>query len=77
MTAPRSGFFDRSGKLAVENTGVTPDIDVENFPKDLIAGRDPQLERAVAEALRLLKEIRATGCQSSRRRLPGGNGSRN
>ena len=56
MTAPRSGFFDRSGKLAVENTGVTPDIDVENFPKDLIAGRDPQLERAVAEALRLLKE---------------------
>jgi len=56
MIAPRGGFFSREGKWAVENEGVTPDIDVENFPKDVIAGRDPQLERAVQEALRLLKE---------------------
>jgi tricorn protease len=40
----------------VENEGTAPDIDVENWPKDMIAGRDPQLERAVDEALRLLKE---------------------
>jgi hypothetical protein len=32
------------------------DVDVENWPKDVIAGRDPQLERAVQEAIRLLKE---------------------
>ena len=50
------GFFTRDGKWAVENEGVGPDIDVENFPKDVIAGRDPQLERAVSEALRMLKE---------------------
>ena len=56
MIAPRGGFFTREGKWAVENEGVGPDIDVENWPKDVIAGRDPQLERAVAEALRLLKE---------------------
>jgi tricorn protease len=56
MIAPRGGFFTRDGKWAVENEGVGPDIDVENFPKDVIAGRDPQLERAVQEALRLLKE---------------------
>jgi tricorn protease len=56
MIAPRGGFFDRSGKWAVENEGVTPDIDVENWPKDVIAGHDPQLERAVQEGLRLLKE---------------------
>ena len=31
-------------------------VDVENRPKDVIVGRDPQLERAVAEAMRLLKE---------------------
>jgi len=30
-------------------------IDVENWPKDVIAGKDPQLERAVDEAMRLLK----------------------
>lgn len=56
MIAPRGGFFTRDGKWAVENEGTPPDIDVENWPKDVIAGRDPQLERAVAEALRLLKE---------------------
>ena len=56
MIAPRGGFFTREGKWAVENEGTAPDIDVENWPKDVIAGRDPQLERAVDEALRLLKE---------------------
>ncbi|MEP6707731.1 MAG: S41 family peptidase, partial [Pyrinomonadaceae bacterium] len=56
MIAPRGGFFTREGRWAVENEGVTPDIDVENWPKDVIAGGDPQLERAVAEAMRLLKE---------------------
>jgi len=56
MIAPRGGFFTRDGKWAVENEGVGPDIDVENWPKDVIAGRDPQLERAVTEGLRLLKE---------------------
>jgi len=54
MIAPRGGFFTRDNKWAVENEGVAPDIEVENFPKDVIAGRDPQLERAVQEALRLL-----------------------
>ncbi len=56
MIAPRGGFFTRDGKWAVENEGVGPDIDVENWPKDVIAGRDPQLERAVEEAMRQLKE---------------------
>jgi tricorn protease len=63
MIAPRFGFFSRDDQFAVENEGVAPDIDVENFPKDVIAGRDPQLERAVQEAMRLLstwKNDRAT-----------------
>jgi tricorn protease len=53
--APRFGFFGRTGKWAVENEGVSPDIDVENWPKDVAAGHDMQLERAVQEALRLLQ----------------------
>lgn len=56
MIAPRGGFFNREGQWDVENKGIAPDIDVENWPKDVIAGHDPQLERAVAEALRMLKE---------------------
>jgi tricorn protease len=55
MIAPRGGFFTRDGKWAVENEGVAADIEIENFPKDVIAGRDPQLERAVEEAMKLLK----------------------
>jgi len=63
MIAPRGGFFTRNNTWAVENTGTSPDIDVENWPKDVIAGHDPQLERAVAEGMRLLQEhpvVRAT-----------------
>jgi tricorn protease len=56
MIAPRGGFFDLNGKWAVENVGTSPDIDVENWPKDAIAGHDPQLERAVAEAMRMERE---------------------
>jgi tricorn protease len=56
MIAPRGGFFARDGKWAVENEGVGPDIDVENWPKDVNAGHDAQLERAVQEAMRMLKE---------------------
>lgn len=56
MIAPRGGFFTRDGKWAVENEGTAPDIDVENWPKEVINGHDPQIERAVQEAMRLLKE---------------------
>ncbi len=56
MIAPRGGFFDRDGNWAVENEGVAPDIDVEYTPSEVIAGRDPQLVRAVEEAMRLLRE---------------------
>jgi len=53
--APRGGFFARDNRWAVENEGVAPDVDVENWPKEVIAGRDPQLERAVEEGMRQLK----------------------
>jgi len=53
--APRGGFFARDGKWAVENEGVAPDIDVENTPKEVIAGHDPQLERATDEAMKQLQ----------------------
>jgi tricorn protease len=56
MIAPRGGFFDAAGHWAVENEGVTPDVDVENWPKDVIAGHDPQLEKAVEVAMQQLKE---------------------
>lgn len=54
MVAPRGGFFDLDGNWAVEGEGVAPDIQVIQDPKNVSAGNDPQLEKAVQEALRLL-----------------------
>lgn len=54
FVAPRGGFIDVNGAWAVEGEGVAPDIEVRNDPAPVIAGRDPQLEAAVEEALRLL-----------------------
>jgi tricorn protease len=56
ITAPDLAFYDLEGRWAVENEGVEPTIEVENTPAAVIAGRDPQLERAVQEALRLLEQ---------------------
>lgn len=53
---PEFGFANTQGEWVIEGHGVDPDIDVENDPKAVIAGRDPQLERAVAE---LMKKIQA------------------
>ena len=55
MVAPRGGFYDVNGQWAVEGVGIPPDIAVEQTPADVIKGKDPQLERAVQEALNLLK----------------------
>jgi tricorn protease len=52
MVAPRGGFYDTDGKWAVEGVGISPDVLVEQTPKDVIAGRDPQLEKAVEIALK-------------------------
>lgn len=54
VTAPRVAFWSPEGDWAVENRGVSPDIDVELDPKAWREGRDTQLEKAVQVALELL-----------------------
>jgi len=49
-------FMDTEGNWAVENEGVTPDIEVIDLPELVAAGRDPSIERAVEE---LLKDLQA------------------
>jgi tricorn protease len=56
ITAPGLAFYDLQGRWSVENEGITPDIEVEYTATDVIKGHDPQLERAVKEALRLLDQ---------------------
>ena len=49
---PNRAAYDPSGaSWGIENVGVAPDFDVEITPADVIAGRDPQLEKAIEVAL--------------------------
>ncbi len=52
------GIYDLKGQWVVENEGVAPDIELDNLPADLAAGRDPQLQRAVAEVLKQIEAQR-------------------
>lgn len=45
-------FLDTQGNWAVENEGVTPDIEVIDRPELVAQGRDPSIERAVQELLK-------------------------
>jgi tricorn protease len=56
ITAPGLAFYDLNGKWAVENEGIVPDFEVEYSAAEVIKGHDPQLERAVQEALKLLEQ---------------------
>jgi tricorn protease len=57
LTAPDNAVFDPiNHKWIAENEGVPPDIEVLLDAKSVAAGHDPQLERAVQEALRLVQQ---------------------
>jgi tricorn protease len=46
VTAPDLAIWTEDGWI-VENEGVPPDVEVEQTPAAVIAGRDPQLEKAI------------------------------
>ena len=52
---PGSALANSKGQWVIEGYGVDPDIDVDNDPASEIAGRDPQLERGIAEVMAKLK----------------------
>jgi tricorn protease len=55
VTVPTFGIYDREGKWIIEGYGVDPDIVVLDDPAELAQGRDPQLERAIAEVQKALQ----------------------
>jgi tricorn protease len=56
VTAPNLGFWTPEEGFGVENVGVPPDVEVEQTPADVIAGKDPQLEKAIAIVMEELKK---------------------
>jgi tricorn protease len=55
ITAPNLAIWTAEDGWVVENEGVAPDVEVEQTPADVMAGRDPQLEKAIEVALQQLK----------------------
>ena len=55
VNVPESGLASKNGEWIIEGYGVDPDIEVDNDPQSVIAGKDPQLERAISEAMTRLK----------------------
>jgi tricorn protease len=52
VNVPESALASPDGQYVIEGYGVDPDIEVENDPKSVIAGHDPQLERAIQEVMK-------------------------
>ncbi len=55
-TQPEFSFWFKDVGWNVENYGTDPDIDVDIAPQDFANNLDPQLDRAIAEAVRLIEE---------------------
>jgi dipeptidyl aminopeptidase/acylaminoacyl peptidase len=51
-----NAFYGREGAWWVENHGADPDILVDNDPASVMAGRDPQLEKAIEVVLEKIKQ---------------------
>jgi len=56
ITAPNLAIWTADEGWVVENEGVAPDIEVEQTPRDVINGRDPQLERAIEVVMQALRD---------------------
>ena len=54
VTAPNLAFYNDKG-FGIENVGTPPDVEVEQWPVDVINGKDPQLEKAIQIVMDQLK----------------------
>jgi len=52
ITRPEFSLYGLDSKWLIENRGVEPDIVIDNRPDLVIAGHDPQLEKAIEVVMR-------------------------
>jgi tricorn protease len=55
ITRPEFADYGMDSKWVVENRGVTPDIEVDDRPDDVVRGKDAQLERAIEEVMKQIE----------------------
>jgi tricorn protease len=56
VTIPISGTYGLDGNWAIENEGVSADIELDNMPNDVAKGKDAQLEKAIEVILQKIAE---------------------
>ncbi|MCX6930267.1 MAG: PDZ domain-containing protein [Verrucomicrobia bacterium] len=56
VTVPSFAIYSTNSQWIIEGYGVDPDIEVVDDPAAMAKGEDPQLERAVAEVMKQLRE---------------------
>lgn len=56
LTAPDYRIYNEKGEWIVENEGVTPDIIIDNHPKEMKEGHDAQLMKAVEVIMKKIEE---------------------
>ncbi|MEP7212378.1 MAG: S41 family peptidase [Acidobacteriota bacterium] len=62
VNVPEFALANTKGEYVIEGYGVDPDIEVENDPRSVLAGHDPQLERSVEEIMKkLVNPVRLPG----------------
>jgi tricorn protease len=55
VSVPQSGTNSPTGDWIIEGHGVDPDIEVEDTPAELLAGKDAQLEKGIQEVLKRME----------------------
>ncbi|HME00044.1 MAG TPA: PDZ domain-containing protein [Terriglobia bacterium] len=56
ITRPEFSLYGLNSQWLIENRGVAPDIEVDNRPDLVMAGRDPQLEKAIEVVRQEIRE---------------------
>jgi len=56
VTVPTFGIYDKKGEWIIESYGVDPDVEVMDDPGEMARGGDPQLERAVFEVQKAIRQ---------------------
>lgn len=56
ITVPTFGIYSAKGEWIIEGYGVDPDIEVVDDPGEMARGGDPQLERAVFEVMKAIRQ---------------------
>jgi tricorn protease len=56
ISRPEFSIYDLQSQWLIENRGVAPDIEVDNRPDLVMAGHDPQLEKAIEVVMAQIRE---------------------